>query len=69
MAAVMGQPSIEWRIHEPPRWVRKQAPPGKFLLLINRIDVRGPYVTPELSNELQCNVGNMWENLPYIHMH
>ena len=25
------------------------------------IDVRGPYVTPELNNELQCNVGNMWE--------
>ena len=26
-----------------------------------QIDVRGPYVTPELNNELQCNVGNMWE--------
>ena len=25
------------------------------------IDVSGPYVTPELNNELQCNVGNMWE--------
>ena len=25
------------------------------------IDVRGIYVTPELNNELQCNVGNMWE--------
>ena len=25
------------------------------------IDIRGPYVTPELNNELQCNVGNMWE--------
>ena len=25
------------------------------------IDVRVPYVTPELNNELQCNVGNMWE--------
>ena len=23
------------------------------------IDIRGPYVTPELNNELQCNVGNM----------
>ena len=33
------------------------------------IDVRGPYVTPELNNELQCNVGNMWENLPCIYMH
>ena len=27
----------------------------------NSIDVRGPHVTPELNNELQCNVGNMWE--------
>ena len=26
------------------------------------IDVRSPYVTPEFNNELQCNVGNMWEN-------
>ena len=25
------------------------------------IDVRSPYVTPELNNELQCNVGSMWE--------
>ena len=25
------------------------------------IDVRVPYVTPELNNELHCNVGNMWE--------
>ena len=33
------------------------------------IDVRGPYVTPELNNELQCNVGNMWEKLPCIYMH
>ena len=24
------------------------------------IDVRSPYVTPELNNELQCNVGNIW---------
>ena len=27
----------------------------------SQIDVRGAYVTPELNNELQCNVGNMWE--------
>ena len=27
------------------------------------IDVRGAYVTPELNNELQCNVGNMWEKI------
>ena len=25
------------------------------------INVRGPHVTPELNDELQCNVGNMWE--------
>ena len=25
------------------------------------IDVRSPDVTPELNNELQCNVGSMWE--------
>ena len=25
-----------------------------------QIDIRGPYVTPELNYELQCNVGNMW---------
>ena len=25
------------------------------------IDFIGPYVTPELSNDLQCNVGNMLE--------
>ena len=32
------------------------------------IDVRGPYVTPELNNELQCNVGNMWEKSTlYLH--
>ena len=27
------------------------------------IDVRSPYITPELNNELQCNVGNMWEKI------
>ena len=26
-----------------------------------QIDFNSPYVTPELNNELQCNVGNMWE--------
>ena len=26
---------------------------------LTAIDVRSPYVTPELNNELQCNVGNM----------
>ena len=33
------------------------------------MDVRSPYVTPKLNNELQCNVGNMWEKLPCIYMH
>ena len=33
------------------------------------IDVRSPHVTPELNNELQFNVGNMWEKLPCIYMH
>ena len=32
---------------------------GLYVLML--IDVRGAYVTPELNNELQCNVGNMWE--------
>ena len=39
----------------------------------NAIDVRGAYVTPELNNELQCNVGNMWEKFTLyicsIYMH
>ena len=29
------------------------------------IDVRSPYVTPELSNDLQCNVANMWEKFTW----
>ena len=33
------------------------------------IDVRSPYITSALNNELQCNVGNMWEKLPCIYMH
>ena len=33
-----------------------------LISLVNRtVDVRGLYVTPELNNELQCNVGSMWE--------
>ena len=32
-----------------------------YLSVITVIDLNGPYVTPELNNELQCNVGNMWE--------
>ena len=30
---------------------------------LERINVRSPYVTPELNNELQRNVGNMWEKI------
>ena len=32
---------------------------AKSSLTTGEIDVRGPYVTPELNNELQCNVGNL----------
>ena len=43
---------------------------AKIVTIFEPMDVRGPYVTPELNNELQFNVGNIWEkNLPCIYMH
>ena len=29
------------------------------------VDARGPYVTPEFNNELQCNVANMWDKFNF----
>ena len=33
------------------------------------IDFTGPYVTPELSNDLQCNVENMLEKFTWYLFH
>ena len=49
-----------------------ELPPLACINLMNNstlIDVRGPYLTPELNNELQFNWETCGKNLPCVYLH
>ena len=53
--------SVAWQWHFPYLTAGRLGPLYPVACTTFLIDIRGPQVTPELNNELQCSVGNMWE--------